>query len=129
MDRQYVFVYLLFPSELSFDGFLLQILPLLQEIVIDQIPNLGDLKTFLTALQVQTPPNTANNSVPSSFLIQQIPEIRERLLKGNFTEILKYQREHIFPQLIASEDDEQISAYVPHRRWSHLEGGVGRNMN
>lgn len=94
-----------FPPLLSAHLFVfpLQLLPFLNDVLIDQIPNLADLRNFLTSLQVHEPP--APTSIPSSFLIQQLPEIRQHLLKQNVQEVREHQEARVFPEL-TREDEE-----------------------
>jgi hypothetical protein len=64
---------------------------MLVENIIDQIPNLVDLQKFLEQLSIIDPPASPQNA--TRFLIEQLPEIREQLLKQHWTEVISAQRE------------------------------------
>lgn len=66
----------------------------LNEVLLDQIPNLIDLQRYLEQLAVMEPPIAKKDLV-----LEQIPEIRGKLLKENtnkWEKIAKYQMKHYF---------------------------------
>jgi len=82
-----------FSAKYSFNDFnktqLLKLRAVLSDVVVDQLPVLIDLRTFLEQLAITTtpPPN-------SDLVLEQLPEIRERIISKNkekFTAIAKHQ--------------------------------------
>ena len=72
-----------------------QLISHLNDIVIDQIPALGQLKEFLLRMQMQ---NFADQ-LSSQPIIEQLPEIRDRMESANsgkWASIAKYQVTHYF---------------------------------
>ncbi|XP_003476744.1 zinc finger MYND domain-containing protein 10 isoform X1 [Cavia porcellus] len=90
-------------------GQLLKLQAFLTDILLDQLPNLADLKGFLAHLAlVETQPPKKD------LVLEQIPEIWQRLEqenKGKWQAIAKHQLQHVFSP---SEQDLRLQA----RRWS-----------
>ncbi|KAM5292803.1 zinc finger MYND domain-containing protein 10 [Ctenodactylus gundi] len=90
-------------------GQLLKLQAFLTDILLDQLPNLADLKCFLAhlALAEAQPPK-------KDLVLEQIPEIWERLEqenKGKWQAIAKHQLKHVFS---LSEQDLRLQA----QRWA-----------
>ncbi|XP_069849579.1 zinc finger MYND domain-containing protein 10 [Dipodomys merriami] len=90
-------------------GQLLKLQAFLTDTLLDQLPNLADLKDFLAHLalaETQTP--------KKDLVLEQIPEIWERLERenrGKWQAIAKHQLQHVFSP---SEQDLRLQA----RRWA-----------
>uniref|UniRef100_A0A1A9WSR9 MYND-type domain-containing protein n=1 Tax=Glossina brevipalpis TaxID=37001 RepID=A0A1A9WSR9_9MUSC len=82
---------------------------LLHECLLDQLPPLVDLKQFLINLSVSTTSSSKSTSTKSNLLLEEVPEIRERLIAetekfGGFVEIAKRQED-----IFLCKDKEKIS--------------------
>lgn len=74
----------------------------INELVLDQIPNLVDLLRTLEQMSIM---NTNAQSVSNPFIVQQMPEMRTKILDGkNWQEIADYQLKHFFTK--AAEKQE-----------------------
>ncbi len=81
------------------------------ELLIDQLPILQDLRRMVETLNFQTPPNTTD---ARSIVIEQLPEIRTRLLQSNWKAIAKAFRDRQSkqtPQELQAEMSELASMY------------------
>nr|XP_051707575.1 zinc finger MYND domain-containing protein 10 isoform X2 [Oryctolagus cuniculus] len=86
-------------------GQLLKLRPFLTDTLLDQLPNLADLKNFLAHLALVEPQTPKKDLV-----LEQIPEIWERLKqqnKGMWQAIAKHQLQHVFSP---SEHDLRLQA-------------------
>lgn len=83
----------------------LQLQAFLTDTLLDQLPNLADLKGFLAHLALaETQP------LKKDLVLEQIPEIRERLEqenRGKWQAIAKHQLRHVFSP---SEQDLRLQA-------------------
>jgi len=71
----------------------------LNDVVVDQIPALGQLKEFLLRMQMQSFPDQPSSSSSSHPIIEQLPEIRMHLEdanRGKWASIAKYQINNYF---------------------------------
>uniref|UniRef100_A0A5F5Q094 Zinc finger MYND domain-containing protein 10 n=1 Tax=Equus caballus TaxID=9796 RepID=A0A5F5Q094_HORSE len=90
-------------------GQLLKLRAFLTDTLLDQLPNLADLQSFLTQLALAEP-----QPPKKDLILEQIPEIWERLERenrGKWQAIAKYQLRHVFSP---SEQDLRLQA----RRWA-----------
>lgn len=81
------------------------------ELLIDQLPVLQDLRRMVETLAFQTPPNTTD---ARSVVIEQLPEIRSRLLKSDWKGIAKVFRDRQMkqtPQELQAEMSDLASMY------------------
>ncbi|CAG5136274.1 unnamed protein product, partial [Candidula unifasciata] len=81
----------------------------LTEVLVDQMPVLAELQRYLEHLAFMDPP-----PVKKDLVLEQVPEIRERILKkydGKWTKIAKWQSKTIFNQ-----SDDAIRAQA--QRWA-----------
>lgn len=79
------------------------------ETLIDQIPILADLRRLLEHLVIMDPPPP--NSRTGVCIIEQIPEMRDNLMKGqNWKEIAENQRKNVF----GGKSDDDIERLVKH---------------
>ena len=88
-----------------FNSCLLQLVGHLNDVVVDQIPSLGQLKEYLLRMQMQSFPDQPSSS--SHAIIEQLPELRmqmEDLNQGKWSSIAKHQITHYFSP---SDDDLQ----------------------
>ncbi|XP_053454392.1 zinc finger MYND domain-containing protein 10 isoform X3 [Nycticebus coucang] len=87
----------------------LQLRAFLTDTLLDQLPNLADLQGFLAHLAL-----TETQPPKKDLVLEQIPEIRERLEqenRGKWQAIAKHQLQHVFSP---SEQDLRLQA----RRWA-----------
>lgn len=66
----------------------------MNEVLLDQIPSLMDLQRYLEQLAIMEPP-----AIKKDIILEQVPEIRENLLKcnqGKWEKIAKYQKRAYF---------------------------------
>jgi hypothetical protein len=81
------------------------------ELLIDQLPVLQDLRRMVETLNFQAPPNTTDSR---SIVIEQLPEIRARLLKSDWKAIAKAFRDRQIkqtPQELQAEMSDLASMY------------------
>lgn len=81
------------------------------ELLIDQLPVLQDLRRMVETLAFQAPPNSTD---ARSIVIEQLPEIRSRLLKSDWKAIAKAFRDRQIkqtPQELQAEMSDLASMY------------------
>jgi hypothetical protein len=76
----------------------------MNEVLIDQIHVLVDLHRCVEELHIMNPPTAANNSM--LLVIEQVPELRERLMKSDFEAIAKKQAETLFNENESTRREE-----------------------
>lgn len=82
---------------------LLKLRGYLHDVLLDQIPNLADLRRSLEELSVMSPPDPE-----PGVILEQVPELRENAIKvaaGKWLEIAKFQHKSVF-----AADDETMKA-------------------
>jgi hypothetical protein len=87
---------------------LLRLRKFMNEVLIDQLPMLGDMQRGLEELSIMN-----ENSAPSSnpFIVEQMPEIRNRIINNrDWKEIAEYQKVNFFTltQEDAKEDMDRL---------------------
>jgi hypothetical protein len=66
----------------------------MNDVLLDQIPNLVDMLRSLEELSLL---NVAAQQSSNPFMVQQLPELRERICKNkNWKEIAKHQQDNFF---------------------------------
>eukprot|EP01019_Chilodonella_uncinata_P003792 GABU01004678.1.p1 GENE.GABU01004678.1~~GABU01004678.1.p1 ORF type:complete len:263 (-),score=60.81 GABU01004678.1:39-788(-) len=74
----------------------------MNELVLDQIPNLVDLLKTLEQMSIM---NTNAQSTSNPFVVQQMPEIRTKILEDkDWKEIARYQLEHHFTKVAENQE-------------------------
>lgn len=71
--------------------------------LIDQLPVLGDLQRTIEELNMMNAPEAAQQSF---FMLEQVMTMREGLLKSDWPEIIKYDREVVFEETEESYKEE-----------------------
>lgn len=81
------------------------------ELLIDQLPILQDLRRMVETLAFQTPPSSTDSR---SIVIEQLPEVRSRLLKSNWQAVAKAFRDRQIkqtPQELQAEMSDLANMY------------------
>lgn len=76
----------------------------MNETLIDQLPMLGDMQRALEELQLMQEASQPSNN---PFIVQQMPDIRNRVLKDrDWKEIAAYQKQNFFTSSIEAQKEE-----------------------
>eukprot|EP01116_Phalansterium_solitarium_P025618 TRINITY_DN9884_c0_g2_i1.p1 TRINITY_DN9884_c0_g2~~TRINITY_DN9884_c0_g2_i1.p1 ORF type:complete len:462 (+),score=201.48 TRINITY_DN9884_c0_g2_i1:172-1557(+) len=86
---------------------LLKLKPLLLESLIDQIPPLRDLQRFLENLTMFDPPAPTDKA--SVFLIEQVPEIRQRLQRTNWQQAAEIQLPILLAEMHKTDEISRLA--------------------
>lgn len=82
----------------------------MNELVLDQIPNLVDLLKTLEQMSIM---NTNAQAASNPFVVQQMPEIRTKILEGkDWKEIARYQLEHYFTKAAENQEFELMVKFA-----------------
>jgi len=81
--------------------------------LVDQIPNLQDLQRSLDELQIMEPPSLKDEAFRSTFVVEPMPEIYSRLVKGkNWAKIAEHHVEVLSNPETLNDDIQKMSQLI-----------------